>query len=98
MVFSKQFQNPFISDLMILAGVHNLDHLTADGVDDVPDEMYDNIQVRNARSYYIHPEYNSISDEHDIAVLELDEPLTLTDYVQPACLPDGVWIGVKRRW
>ena len=83
---------------MILAGVHNLDHLTADGVDDVPDEMYDNIQVRNARSYYIHPEYNSISDEHDIAVLELDEPLTLTDYVQPACLPDGVWIWVKRRW
>ncbi|CAG5079804.1 Oidioi.mRNA.OKI2018_I69.PAR.g9377.t1.cds [Oikopleura dioica] len=76
-------------DSMVLAGVHNLDHLTADGVDDVPDEVYDNIQVRNARQYYIHPEYNAMSDEHDIAVLELDEPLTLSDYVQPACLPSG---------
>ena len=81
---------------MILAGVHNLDHLTADGVDDVADEVYNNIQVRYARSYYIHPEYNAISDEHDIAVLELDEPLTLSDYVQPACLPDGVFIKVLK--
>ena len=28
-----------------------------------------------------------MSDEHDIAVLELDDALIFSDYVQPACLP-----------
>ena len=45
------------------------------------------LKARGVSHYYSHPEYNSQSDAHDIAVLELDDALIFSDYVQPACLP-----------
>ena len=47
----------------------------------------DPLLARGVSHYYSHPEYNSASDAHDIAVLELDDALIFSDYVQPACLP-----------
>ncbi|XP_038051942.1 uncharacterized protein LOC119724798 isoform X2 [Patiria miniata] len=43
--------------------------------------------VRVAVEYvYLHPGFNYITTEHDIAVLKLAHPITYTDYVRPICL------------
>lgn len=36
-----------------------------------------------------HPAYTGASNYNDIALLELDRPVTLTKYVRPACLPSN---------
>jgi hypothetical protein len=42
----------------------------------------------NIRRYFVPQEYDQeTSDEHDIAVLEFENALEYTDYIQPACLP-----------
>lgn len=33
-----------------------------------------------------HPRYNSVTKNHDIALLQLSAPVTFTSYVMPACL------------
>ncbi|RMZ97905.1 transmembrane protease serine 2 [Brachionus plicatilis] len=39
---------------------------------------------------YSHPDYNRNGDlKSDIALLKLDRPVTLTDKIQPVCLPDS---------
>ena len=53
----------------------------------VDPKVLERIQARGVTNYYSHPEYDTLSDEHDIAVLELDDALIFSDYVQPACLP-----------
>ncbi|XP_078594199.1 serine proteinase stubble-like [Branchiostoma floridae x Branchiostoma japonicum] len=35
----------------------------------------------------VHPDYNDDTYENDIALLKLDSPVSLNDYVQPICLP-----------
>lgn len=75
---------------MVLAGVHNLDHLSSKESWSTSPEVHDRIQVRGVKHYYVHPDYNKVSDEHDIAVIEVDDALQLSDYVQPACLPTRV--------
>lgn len=48
-----------------------------------------------------HPYYNSYTFDNDIALMELDSPVTYSDYILPICLPspkhvfptgDTVWI------
>jgi len=42
----------------------------------------------NIRRYFVPQEYDQeTSDEHDIAVLEFENALEYTNYIQPACLP-----------
>ena len=77
-------------DSMVLAGVHNLDHLSTKSTWEKNSEVHKRIQVRGVKHYYVHQNYNKITDENDIAVIELDEDLDFTDYVQPACLPTTV--------
>ncbi|KAI4459991.1 ovochymase-related [Holotrichia oblita] len=38
------------------------------------------------KKIYPHPNYTRTSKYHDIALLQLDKPAKLTDYVRPACL------------
>ena len=77
-------------DSIVIAGVHNLDHLARNPARRTPTEILERIQARGVINYYSHPDYNNLSDEHDIAVLELDDALVFSDYVQPACLPTRV--------
>lgn len=34
-----------------------------------------------------HPNYNSYTYDNDIALMELDSPVTYSDYIKPICLP-----------
>ncbi|XP_063444873.1 atrial natriuretic peptide-converting enzyme-like isoform X1 [Mytilus trossulus] len=45
-------------------------------------------QIRKAKNLYPHPEYNPITVDNDIALIELDEPVYFNDYLRPICLPD----------
>ncbi|NXG57906.1 ACRO protein, partial [Hemiprocne comata] len=46
-------------------------------------------QVRNIRRLLVHEHYNNISMTNDIALLELDQPVQCSPYIQLACVPDA---------
>jgi len=45
-------------------------------------------QVLNVKSIKMHPDYNSRTQENDICLVELHEPLTMNEYVSAAILPE----------
>ena len=74
-------------DLFVSCGSVNLQPLKTDP----------NKQTRKVKSILIHPEFNPKSLINDMAVLVMDSPFEMTEYVGPACLPDPsfnpkVWI------
>ncbi|XP_073336142.1 ST14 transmembrane serine protease matriptase a [Pagrus major] len=46
-----------------------------------------NVVKRNLKRIIAHPNYNSFTFDNDIALMELDSPVTYTDYIRPICLP-----------
>uniref|UniRef100_A0A8C6KT46 ST14 transmembrane serine protease matriptase a n=1 Tax=Nothobranchius furzeri TaxID=105023 RepID=A0A8C6KT46_NOTFU len=57
---------------------------------------------RKLKQIIPHPYYNTYTFDNDIALMELDSPVTYTDYIKPICLPapqhdfktgNGVWIS-----
>ncbi|XP_015237157.1 PREDICTED: transmembrane protease serine 9-like isoform X2 [Cyprinodon variegatus] len=42
--------------------------------------------IRIVSHINIHPEYNFLNDNNDIALLRLSEPVNFTDYISPVCL------------
>ncbi|XP_042856592.1 serine proteinase stubble-like [Penaeus japonicus] len=50
------------------------------------------IYSRGIDHYVIHPEYNEMTYNNDIALIHLDKPISLTDYagIKPVCLPSPV--------
>ncbi|CAH0595236.1 unnamed protein product [Chrysodeixis includens] len=44
------------------------------------------VQIRFVENIIVHPEYNATTFSRDLAILELREPVTYSDHVQPACL------------
>ncbi|KAJ0173272.1 hypothetical protein K1T71_011448 [Dendrolimus kikuchii] len=69
---SKRVVDP--NTLTIYLGKHNL-RTSVDGV-----------QIKFVQSILIHPQYNESNFAKDLAILELKEPVTYSDWVQPACL------------
>lgn len=45
-------------------------------------------QRHTIRSLVRHQHYDGRNNFHDIAMIELQEPVNCSDYIQPACLPD----------
>jgi len=53
-------------------------------------------QTRSVTRVNIHPDYNDVTSNNDVAVLKLDSPLTLDEStVQPACLPETTFTPDK---
>uniref|UniRef100_A0A667XAX5 Suppressor of tumorigenicity 14 protein homolog n=1 Tax=Myripristis murdjan TaxID=586833 RepID=A0A667XAX5_9TELE len=46
-----------------------------------------NVVRRNLRQVISHPHYNEYTFDNDIALMELDGPVSYTDYIRPICLP-----------
>lgn len=46
-----------------------------------------NVAKRNLKQVISHPNYNPFTYDNDIALMELDSPVTYSDYIQPICLP-----------
>ncbi|KFQ37808.1 Acrosin, partial [Mesitornis unicolor] len=46
-------------------------------------------QVRNIKRLFLHEHYNNKTLKNDVALLELDQPVQCSDYVQLACVPDS---------
>ncbi|XP_034553462.1 suppressor of tumorigenicity 14 protein [Notolabrus celidotus] len=47
----------------------------------------DGVQHRKLKRIISHPDYNQMTFDYDIALLELSEPLEFTNTIQPICLP-----------
>ncbi|XP_042346441.1 suppressor of tumorigenicity 14 protein [Plectropomus leopardus] len=48
---------------------------------------HDGVQRRTLKRIISHPDYNQMTFDYDIALLELSEPLEFTNTIQPICLP-----------
>nr|XP_057941514.1 suppressor of tumorigenicity 14 protein homolog [Doryrhamphus excisus]XP_057941515.1 suppressor of tumorigenicity 14 protein homolog [Doryrhamphus excisus]XP_057941516.1 suppressor of tumorigenicity 14 protein homolog [Doryrhamphus excisus] len=48
---------------------------------------HDGVQRRAVKRIISHPDYNQMTFDYDIALLELSEPLELSNTIQPICLP-----------
>ncbi|KFP05174.1 Acrosin, partial [Calypte anna] len=46
-------------------------------------------QVRSIRHLLVHERYDSSSEANDIALLELDQPVQCSPYIQTACVPNA---------
>uniref|UniRef100_A0A8C9THJ0 Suppressor of tumorigenicity 14 protein homolog n=1 Tax=Scleropages formosus TaxID=113540 RepID=A0A8C9THJ0_SCLFO len=44
-------------------------------------------EKRNLKNIICHPYYNSFTFDNDIALMELESPVTLNQYITPVCLP-----------
>lgn len=49
----------------------------------------DGVQRRQVKRIISHPDYNQMTFDYDIALLELDEPLEFSNTIQPICLPSS---------
>ncbi|XP_005474858.1 ST14 transmembrane serine protease matriptase a [Oreochromis niloticus] len=47
----------------------------------------DPVQKRNLKQVIPHPNYNKFTFDNDIALMELDSPVTYSDFIKPICLP-----------
>lgn len=47
----------------------------------------DSEQVREVQDVILHPQYDAVTYENDIAIVKLTEPLLFNEYVQPISLP-----------
>lgn len=61
-----------------MIGISELSHLS------------DLVQIRSVHRAVLHQEYNPRKETNDIALIQLDRPVTFDDLTQPACLPSAL--------
>ncbi|XP_053547477.1 suppressor of tumorigenicity 14 protein [Bombina bombina] len=47
------------------------------------------VEVRKIKRIVAHKDFSDFTYDNDIAVLELERPVTYTDFIQPICIPDS---------
>lgn len=52
----------------------------------------DEAQMRKLKKIVPHPSYNPFTNDYDIALLELSEPLEYSNTIQPICLPSSTHV------
>nr|XP_016853779.1 PREDICTED: proline-rich extensin-like protein EPR1 [Anolis carolinensis] len=50
-------------------------------------ELMDTAELRSVKKIILHRDYNPRNEANDVALIQLDTPVSFNDYVQPACLP-----------
>lgn len=45
--------------------------------------------TRHVDKIVLHPDYNTITRDNDIAVVRLNSPVEFTDFIRPVCLAAG---------
>lgn len=53
------------------------------------DILKDYTEKRHIKNIYDHEDFDVVSFNNDIAIIEMDKPIEFGPFVQPACLPDG---------
>ncbi|GAA6105664.1 ST14 transmembrane serine protease matriptase b [Tachysurus ichikawai] len=51
-----------------------------------------NTVQKSVKQIICHPEYNPLQHNNDIALMELDSPVTLSQYIWPICLPSATQV------
>ena len=51
------------------------------------DPVSENRQFRGVSEIYLHPQFDFFSQDYDLALLKLSEPVEITDHVRVVCLP-----------
>ncbi|KAL8571852.1 hypothetical protein ACOMHN_033379 [Nucella lapillus] len=46
-------------------------------------------QFRKPKKLFLHPEFNHMTVNNDIALIQLERPFVLSDYLRPVCLPQA---------
>ncbi|KAL4647699.1 hypothetical protein GN956_G8101 [Arapaima gigas] len=57
------------------------------GLHDQSKKTSNSTEKRNLKTIICHPYYNSYTFDNDIALMELESPVTLNQYIRPICLP-----------
>lgn len=58
------------------------------GLTDQGNRQGANVQTRKIKRIISHPYFNDYTYDYDVAVMELQSPVTFSSVVQPICLPD----------
>ncbi|KAG5271940.1 hypothetical protein AALO_G00185900 [Alosa alosa] len=82
-----------ISNTWLLSAAHCFqndnagDWLTYSGLRDQFKVTDKDVQLRKVKTIIPHPDYNPMTFDYDIALLELEQPLKFTNLIHPICLP-----------
>lgn len=91
-----------ISETWILTAAHCVEHLTRDvwvvAGEHKPRTQSGNEQVRKAKTFLIHPNYNTSNMDFDVAIVELESAMEMNNCVGTVCLPTWDLQGGEECW
>lgn len=84
-IYKRTFVYPFVTNLLYYSHKELTYFQKCAGIN----VLYDyapQFQSRRGKEIYVHENYNASSFNNTIALIELDRPVDISDYVRPICL------------